>query len=200
MDIKEIERLHAHYAEPPVTIELAPSGAASLGAPSALPPPHTPSGNEAVPVWARIKPIHWQGLSIVLIAVLAFGGGRWLASGDTHKRPESSTAAALPPANVPADDGGHEWPASQPSVAQPAAAEPTPVPSPSAAPAASAPAPGPAASSAAAENRAKPQAPKPQAPKQNLAAPAPTRQQPASPAQTAQVTPASSRGNEIKLF
>ncbi|AQV99420.1 hypothetical protein BJN34_36720 (plasmid) [Cupriavidus necator] len=199
MDIKEIERLHAYYAEPPVTIELAPPGAASLGASSALPPPHTPSGNEAVPVWARIKPIHWQGLGIVLIAVLAFGGGRWLASGDTHKRPESSTAAALPAANAPADDGGHGWPASQPSVAQPTAAEPTPVPSPSAAPAVSAPASA-ASSAVTAEARAKPQAPKPQAPKQNVAAPAPTRQQQASPAQTAQVTPTSSRGNEIKLF
>ncbi|BDB30146.1 MULTISPECIES: hypothetical protein [Cupriavidus] len=199
MDINEIERLHAHYAEPPVTIELAPSGAASLSASSALPPTHTPSGNEAVPAWARIKPIHWRGLGIVLIAVLAFGGGRWLASGDTHKRPESSTAAALPAAIGPAEDGGHEWPASQPSVAQPAAAEPTPVPSPSAAPAVSAPAPA-ASSAAAAENRAKPQAPKAQVPKQNMAAPAPTRLQPASPPQTAQVTPASSRGNEIKLF
>lgn len=191
MDIKEIERLHAHYAEPPVTIELAPSGAVSLSASLALPPPHTPSGNEPVPVWERIKPIHWQGLGIVLIAVLAFGGGRWLASGETHKRPESSTAAALPAANAPAEDGGHGWPASQPSVAQPAAA---PVLSPSAAPAVSAPAPA-ASSAVAAEARAKPQAPK-----QNVAATAPTRQQQASPAQTAQVTPASRRGNEIKLF
>ncbi|MGX6566736.1 hypothetical protein [Cupriavidus necator] len=199
MDIKEIERLHAHYAEPPVTIELALSGATSRGAPSALPPPHTPSGNETVSVWARVKPIHWQGLAIVLIAVLAFGGGRWLAAGDAHRRPESSTAAALPAANAPAEEGGHEWPASQPSVAQPAAAEPTTVPSPSAAPAVSAAAPA-ASSATAAETRAKPQAPKPQAPKQNVAASAPTRQQQASPAQTAQVTPAASRGNEIKLF
>ncbi|MFC4518504.1 hypothetical protein [Cupriavidus pinatubonensis] len=192
MDIKELERLHAHYAEPPVTIELTPSGAASLGAASALPPPHTPSGNAMVPALTQVKPIHWQGLGIVLIAAIAFGGGRWLASGDSHKRPDAPTAAALPAANASAKDESHEWPASQPGVAQPAAAELTPVTASSATTAVAGPALA-ASSEATLETRSKPQAPK-----QIVAAPVAAKQQQAP--RTQAVTPASSRGNEIKLF
>lgn len=197
MDIKEIERLHAQYAAPPVTIEMEASGTTRLDALSAAQPSQPPSqgGHSIV---ARIRPIHWKCLGILAIAVLAFGGGRWLASNEAHKA-STKTAAAQPEATgSPPTDSGHEWPASQPSVSQPPVALGPPTIAPPAAPethsGASASTPTPA------QSHAKPQPPKVQAPKQPASVPTPARQSVASPAPSNPAPPPAGRGNEIKLF
>lgn len=196
MDIKEIERLHAQYAAPPVTIEMDASGKASLDAAAPAASQLPPARNAAIV--ARIKPIHWQCLGILAVAVLAFGGGRWLASSDARKPSEKAVAAQPEAAGSPSVENGHEWPASQPSVSQPPAASGTPAPS--AAQLASSGASASTPTAAAPQNVARPQPPKAQTSKQPTSVPTATRQAPTTPAPIHPPAPAAGRGNEIKLF
>jgi len=197
MDIKEIERLHAQYAAPPVTIEMDASGTASLNAVSAPQASRAPSEGDSSIV-ARIKPLHWQCLGILAIAVLAFGGGRWLAASDAHKSPEKAVTTQPETASSPPADTGHEWPASQSFVSRAPAAPATTTIAPATALVTNS---GASASTAApAQIAAKPQPAKVQTPKQPAAVPTPARQQVTPLAPTNQVPPAAGRGNEIKLF
>lgn len=200
MDIKEIERLHAQYAAPPVTIEMDTSGKARLDAAA------SPAASQLRPdrngaIVARIKPIHLQCLGILAIAVLAFGGGRWLASSDARKPSEKAVAAQPETAISPPVESAHEWPASQPSVSQPPAAAAAPAgPAPSAVPAGNSGASASMPTAAAPQNVAKPQPPKAQTPKQQASVSTAARQAPTAPAPIHTPAPAAGRGNEIKLF
>ena len=197
MDIKEIERLHAQYSEPPLTIDMDATPAIA-GIPSqALPGPM--SSPDAAPAGEKSAGISstWKlGVLFIVLAVVMYCLGSLMGSAGKRKAAEESSTATEKA--MPTQASGHEWPASTAVATAPATSHegasapvavepPTPVASPK-------------PTAAQAEQReprldTRPLATKPiSPPAQQSRAPTPVQTQPSA------ATAAPARSNEIKLF
>lgn len=114
MDMRDIEQLHAQYAQPPLTIDISPAGAATAphlgyGGTSTAP---AKASTSPFPFALRGNPRLLWGLSFVAAAALMFIigtsiGKRESRAGTEQVQPLHSASDAS--ARVPAADG-HEWP------------------------------------------------------------------------------------------
>lgn len=112
MDIQEIARLHARYAEPPLTIDMPSRG---HGTPMLEQPQEAAASTNIATMWGR-RP-EWQRLVVVMLLVtaVAFPIGRWAASGGKR---DAQTAVTKGPAaegtSAGPTEGGSpqsvEWP------------------------------------------------------------------------------------------
>ncbi|MCY1197491.1 hypothetical protein D9M68_152450 [compost metagenome] len=114
MDMRDIEQLHAQYAQPPLTIDISPGVAATA--------PHLGySGNSTAPAKASTSPFPFPlrgnprllwGLGFVAAAALMFAigasiGKRELRASNEPVQPLQSASEASARA---ASGDGHEWP------------------------------------------------------------------------------------------
>lgn len=113
MDMRDIEQLHAQYAQPPLTIDISPAGAATaphLGYGGTSSAPANPS-TSPFPFALGRNQLLW-GLGFIAIAALMFAigtsiGKRESRAGTEQMQPLPSASDAF--ARVPAGNG-HEWP------------------------------------------------------------------------------------------
>ncbi|EKZ99005.1 hypothetical protein ACUXQ2_006360 [Cupriavidus metallidurans] len=113
MDIQELQKLHSQYAEPPLTIDVQPSGAISMtpGA-HALPAPDQPntSSETRLNFAAFQRKALMVGLLLVLAAT-AYGIGSWMGSSQKRKPMEIREQAAAPQDRTDVTVSDHQWPA-----------------------------------------------------------------------------------------
>lgn len=132
MDMRDIEQLHAQYAQPPLTIDITAGVAAAA--------PHLGySGTSSAPAKASTPPFPFAlngnprllwGLGFVAVAALMFAigtsiGKRESRAGSDQVQPLQSASDASP---RDAAGDGHEWPRKSDSVAAAEAAQSTALP------------------------------------------------------------------------
>ena len=136
MDMREIEQLHAHYAQPALTIDISPANVLTGGAPLSLgaalsSPPTEPISHTFAEKWTRNPRVLWSIVFVVGAAAM-FVFGSSLGKREARAQPNEAgptvavgAPAAVAVASEPAalTAAGHEWPTrSETLEAAPAAA------------------------------------------------------------------------------
>lgn len=119
--MREIEQLHAHYAQPALTIDISPPSVLTGGAPLSLggpvAAPAEPISHAFGEKWNRNPRVLWSVVFVVGAAAMFLIGsslGKREAHAQTNEAvPTVAAANALPAASEPAAPVavGHEWPA-----------------------------------------------------------------------------------------
>ncbi|KAI3590444.1 very large tegument protein (plasmid) [Cupriavidus sp. U2] len=122
MDMREIEQLHAHYAQPALTIDISPANVLTGGAPLSLGGPAVaptePISRTFAEKWNRNPRVLWSVVFVVGAAAMFIFGS---SLGKREARAQTNGAgpavavgapAAVPAASEPAalTAAGHEWP------------------------------------------------------------------------------------------
>ncbi|MFJ4291299.1 hypothetical protein ACIP1U_16170 [Cupriavidus sp. NPDC089707] len=134
MDMRDIEQLHAHYTQPPLTIDISPAAVPvaqlGYGGVSSAPAVTPASGHFAA--WGRNPRLLW-GLAFVAAAATMFAigtsiGKREIRASSDRDQPVQSASEA--PARAIADSNDHEWPRKRDTLSDSAATKMTAAPSP----------------------------------------------------------------------
>ena len=121
MDMRDIEQLHAHYAQPALTIDITPPSVLTGGAPLSLggpvPAPAEPVSHAFSEKWNWNPRVLWSAVFVVGAAAMFLIGSslgkREARAQNNDAIPTVAAADVLPAASEPAAPAaaGHEWPA-----------------------------------------------------------------------------------------
>ncbi|MCO4865759.1 conserved hypothetical protein [Cupriavidus taiwanensis] len=134
MDMRDIEQLHAHYAQPPLTIDISPAGApvahfgyAGVSSTSAAAP-----ASSQFAALRRNQRLLW-GIAFVAAAAAMFAIGSSIGKREmraSSDRDQPVQAASETSARATAETSDHEWPRKRDAVSDSEATKSTVAPSP----------------------------------------------------------------------
>ncbi|SPS02225.1 hypothetical protein [Cupriavidus taiwanensis] len=134
MDMRDIEQLHAHYAQPPLTIDISPAGApvAQLGYAGVSSTSAAAPASKQFAALRRNQRLLW-GIAFVAAAAAMFAIGSSIGKREmraSSDRDQPVQAASEAPARATADSSDHEWPRKRDAVSDFEANKSTVAPSP----------------------------------------------------------------------
>ncbi|MBP0624790.1 hypothetical protein [Cupriavidus consociatus] len=134
MDMRDIEQLHAHYAQPPLTIDISPAGApvAQLGYAGVSSTSAAAPASKQFAALRRNQRLLW-GLAFVAAAATMFAIGTSIGKREmraANDRDQPVQAASEAPARATAESSDHEWLRKRDAVSDSEATKLTVAPSP----------------------------------------------------------------------
>lgn len=134
MDMRDIEQLHAHYAQPPLTIDISPAGApvAQLGYAGVSSTSAAAPASSQFAALRRNQRLLW-GIAFVAAAAAMFAIGSSIGKREmraSNDRDQPVQAASEAPARATAESSDREWPRKRDAVSDFEANKSTVAPSP----------------------------------------------------------------------